>query len=287
MLALLLIPYLVLPMMGLSTALLWTLQKMRFLVISGIAAVIVDIVLGFALIPRFHAVGAAIDNDLSLLTSGIPALWLVGHLLRPSALDLRIILRAIVVAVIGGAAALVPILLLPAIPAFAVALVASMLVSWLAGTRLGILSSEDAEWLSEVLAGRMGAGSGRSSAVSGSRRGPDRPGAPAPPEREQEEEGQQSGPDDRRPPPVGGHRRGCADQDQRAVGRERGRPHVREPGAVERTSQRDPYRPRGRVDHDEARGERAAIDAAPAFGHRPQRPSEAGSVRLQPGADPS
>lgn len=154
-LALLLIPYLVLPMMGLSTALLWTLQKMRFLVISGIAAVIVDIVLGFALIPRFHAVGAAIDNDLSLLTSGIPALWLVGRLLRPTALDLRIIVRAVAVAVVGGVAALIPILLLPAIAAFVVALVASMLVSWVAGTRLGILSSEDAEWLSEILAGRL------------------------------------------------------------------------------------------------------------------------------------
>jgi O-antigen/teichoic acid export membrane protein len=155
-LVLLLIPYLALPMMGLSTALLWTFQRMRFLVISGIAAVIVDIVLGFVLIPRFHAVGAAIDNDLSLLTSGIPSLWLVGHLLRPSQLDVRVIVRATLVAIIAGAVTLVPILLLPAIPAFAVALVASVLVSWVAGTRLGMLGSEDAEWLSEVLAGRLG-----------------------------------------------------------------------------------------------------------------------------------
>jgi O-antigen/teichoic acid export membrane protein len=155
-LALMLVPYLVLPMMGLSTALLWTLQRMRFLVISGTAAVVVDIVLGFVLIPRFHAIGAAIDNDLALLTSGIPALWLVGRLLRPSELDFPIVGRALLVAVIGGVFALAPVLFLPAVPGFVVALVASALATWLAGTRFGMITPEDAEWLSDVLADRLG-----------------------------------------------------------------------------------------------------------------------------------
>lgn len=155
-LALLIVPYVVLPMMGLSTALLWTLQRMRFLVISGIAAVLVDIVLGFVLIPRFHAIGAAVDNDLSLLTSGIPALWLIGHLLRPAQLGARIMVRAALVAIIGGGAAIVPVLLLPALPGFVVGLLASVPLTWLAGTRLGMIEAGDADWLAEALAGRLG-----------------------------------------------------------------------------------------------------------------------------------
>lgn len=155
-LAALLVPYLVLPMMGLSTALLWTLQRMRFLVLSGTAAVLVNVGFAFLLIPRLHALGAAITNDLALLTSGVPCLWLVARLLGPSALDYRIITRACLVAACGGAAALAPILLLPAIPGFVAGLAAAAVVTWFAATRIGVLGHGDAEWLSGVLADRLG-----------------------------------------------------------------------------------------------------------------------------------
>lgn len=155
-LVLLLVPYLMLPMMGLSTALLWTLQRMRFLVVSGTAAVLVNVGFAFLLIPRLHALGAAITNDLALLTSGIPCLWLVARLLGPSAIDYRIIARACLLAACSGAAALAPILLLPAIPGFVAGIGAAAVVTWFAGARIGVLGGEDSEWLSGVLADRLG-----------------------------------------------------------------------------------------------------------------------------------
>ncbi len=152
----LLAPYVVLPMMGLATALLWTLQEMRFLVVTGAAAVVVDIALAFVLIPRLSAVGAAIDNDLALLVSGAPALWLVGRLLTPASIDYAVLGRSLTVAAFTGGATAVPILLLPAIPGLVLAVLGATVVGWWTTTRIGLLGDEDAAWFAEILSSRLG-----------------------------------------------------------------------------------------------------------------------------------
>lgn len=152
----LLIPYVVLPMMGLSDALLWTFGRIRFLVVCGSVATVVDLGATLVLVPRLDAVGAAIASDLAALTAGFPGLWLAWKLMAPASFDLRVLLHNLVVTLACAAATIVPVVLLGGVPGLIVGAVAAAVAVLGLGSRLGVLSAADAVWLDEAVGSRAG-----------------------------------------------------------------------------------------------------------------------------------
>jgi O-antigen/teichoic acid export membrane protein len=152
----LLIPYAILPMSGLSDALLWTFGRIRFIVAWGIAAAVVDLGAALILVPRFDAVGAAIASDLGSLTAGLPALWLSVRLMRPLDLRLGSQARNLLVTVAIGAAAVLPVVFLGGVVGLVVGGVAVLLVGWFVGRGLGLLEPDDAQWLAATIGDRAG-----------------------------------------------------------------------------------------------------------------------------------
>jgi O-antigen/teichoic acid export membrane protein len=155
-LVILLVPYLVLPMMGLSDAMLWTFGRVRFLVYCGIAATLVDIVAALTLVPRYDAIGGAIASDLAALTAGIPGLWLTWRLMAPAVLERRVLLHNLAVTLVCAVTSILPVALIGGVRGLIVgSVLTAMAVAGLA-TRIGILSDGDAAWLDEAVGSRAG-----------------------------------------------------------------------------------------------------------------------------------
>jgi O-antigen/teichoic acid export membrane protein len=155
-LVILLIPYMVLPMMGLSDALLWTFGRIRFLVVCGIAATVVDIVAALILVPRYDAIGGAVASDLAALTAGVPGLWLTWRLMAPAVFDSRVLLHNLAVTLTCAATSILPVVLIGGVRGLIVGgVLTAMAVAGLA-TKIGILSDTDAAWLDEAMGERIG-----------------------------------------------------------------------------------------------------------------------------------
>lgn len=152
----LLVPYLVLPMAGLSDALLWTFGRIRFLVLTGIAATIVDIVAALILVPRFDAIGAGIASDLGALTAGVPALWLVVRLMRPIHLGGRLLRNHLLVTLATGVCAAAPVVLFGGVPGLLVGIPVTAAAVWFLGGHLGLLDPADGAWLDDAAGHRLG-----------------------------------------------------------------------------------------------------------------------------------
>jgi O-antigen/teichoic acid export membrane protein len=152
----LLVPYLVLPMSGLSDALLWTMGKIRFLVLWGATAAIVDIAAALILVPRFDAIGAAVASDLGALTAGLPALWLSMKLMRPIHLHGRTLLNNLIVTVGCAAASILPVVLIGGVTGLVVGAILVAAVGWTLARWLGILEAADADWLVGAVGDRFG-----------------------------------------------------------------------------------------------------------------------------------
>jgi O-antigen/teichoic acid export membrane protein len=98
-------PLLLQPMLRVSEGVLYGLGRVKFIVMAGLVASVVDLGLAFALIPSMDAVGAAIANGAAILVAGIPCLVLAVRLHRPVDLPLGPLVRAVVVALaVAGAA---------------------------------------------------------------------------------------------------------------------------------------------------------------------------------------
>src|SRR4051812_16768977 len=103
-------PLLIQPMLTMSEAILYGLGRPRFIVISGLAACVVDIALALVLVPSLDALGAAIANGASQLVAGVPCLVLAARLEGPVWLLRGPLVRSVVVA-LGVAAAAAAVLL--------------------------------------------------------------------------------------------------------------------------------------------------------------------------------
>ena len=152
----LLVPYLILPMAGLSDALLWTHGRIRFLVTWGAIAAVVDIAAALILVPRFDAIGAAIASDIGALTAGLPALWLSVQLMRPIELHGRSLLPNLIITLGCAAAAILPVVLLGGVPGFVVGVVAVAIIGLGLSRWLGLFDAADAQWLAGAVGGRFG-----------------------------------------------------------------------------------------------------------------------------------
>jgi O-antigen/teichoic acid export membrane protein len=139
-------PVLIQPMLRVSEGILYALERVKFIVITGLVATVVDLALAFLLIPSMDAVGAAIANGAAILVAGVPALVLAVHLHRPVTLPVGPLVRAVVVSLIVAGASWAGLLV-----GTLVAVVAGALAFFVAAFVLRPLSSEDAEWLAGAL----------------------------------------------------------------------------------------------------------------------------------------
>ena len=111
-LVILLAPSILLPIAGMADAVLWILGRIRFLVIWGTIAAVVNIGLAFVLIPLLDAIGAGIVNVVAQLVAGVPALWLAARILAPAGVPSWLVRNSLLTAVGSGVAALIPMLVL-------------------------------------------------------------------------------------------------------------------------------------------------------------------------------
>ncbi|HEY6759982.1 MAG TPA: polysaccharide biosynthesis C-terminal domain-containing protein [Baekduia sp.] len=153
-LVILLAPSILLPIAGMADAVLWILGRIRFLVLWGTAAAVVNIVLALALIPWLDAIGAGIVNVVAQLVAGVPALWLAGRILAPSSVPVWLLRNSIVVAVVCGVAALAPMLLLGGVGGLVAGGALAGVALWLICGALPIVEAGDGAWLHGALGSR-------------------------------------------------------------------------------------------------------------------------------------
>ena len=139
-------PLLLQPMLRVSEGILYGLGRVKFIVIAGLVATVVDLALAFALIPSMDALGAAIANGAAILVAGIPCLALAVHLHRPVDFPVGLVLRTLPVAlaVAGAAWAGLQVGTVLAVVTGTLAFLAAALV-------LRPVPAEDATWLSSGL----------------------------------------------------------------------------------------------------------------------------------------
>ena len=136
-------PLLLQPMLRVSEGILYGLGRVKFIVIAGLVATVVDLGLAFALIPSLDAVGAAIANGAAILVAGIPCLVLAVHLHRPVDFAVAPLLRAVLVALAVAGAAWAGLQI-----GTVLAVVTGTLAFFAAALILRPLAAEDAAWLS-------------------------------------------------------------------------------------------------------------------------------------------
>jgi O-antigen/teichoic acid export membrane protein len=145
-------PLLVQPMLTMSEAILYALERPRFIVKAGLAACVVDVALAFALVPRLDALGAAIANGVSQLVAGVPCLVLAARLHRPLDLAAGPLLRGLglACAVAAAAGAVLLVFGTGAVPTLA-AVVAGVAAFVALGAVVRPLPADDARWLAAAL----------------------------------------------------------------------------------------------------------------------------------------
>lgn len=153
-LVILLAPSILLPIAGMADAVLWILGRIRFLLIWGTIAVVVNIGLALVLIPLLDAIGAGIVNVVAQLVAGVPALWLAARILAPAGVPSWLVRNSLLTAVGSGVAALIPMLLLGGVAGLVCGAALLALTLWLAATRLPLLDAEDGVWLTGAVGGR-------------------------------------------------------------------------------------------------------------------------------------
>jgi O-antigen/teichoic acid export membrane protein len=145
-------PLLVQPMLTMSEAILYALERPRFIIKAGLAACVVDLGLAFALVPHLDALGAAIANGVSQLVAGVPCLVLAVRLHRPLDVATGPLLRGLVLACAVAAAAGAVLLAFGtgAVPTLA-AVVAGVAAFVALGGVVRPLGADDAGWLAGAL----------------------------------------------------------------------------------------------------------------------------------------
>jgi O-antigen/teichoic acid export membrane protein len=144
------------PILTISTALMFGLGQLRVLVLAGLAATVVDLALAALLIPRYDAIGAAISNVCAQLTAGLPVLVAVAQRLRPSDLPLGLVARSVVVSGVSGALAAVLVRTLGGVMGVLAGAAAGAALFWALGARIGMVAERDTRWLAEAGGGRLG-----------------------------------------------------------------------------------------------------------------------------------
>jgi O-antigen/teichoic acid export membrane protein len=148
-------PLLWLPLLSMTQAVLFALGKLRFLVIVGLGATVVNIGLDIVLIPALDAVGAALANAGAQLAAGLPGLLYAARLLGPVDVSVAGVLRSMGTAAAMGGAAYAAAGLLGGVAGIAAGLVVAAVVLVAAARVLRPLTAADAEWVTGLSGHRL------------------------------------------------------------------------------------------------------------------------------------
>ncbi len=152
----LLVPMPLLPLIATSAALLLALGRLRFLVVVGLVATVVNVALAITLIPPYDALGAAFSNVGSQLCAGVPALFLTCRIFSPFDLGWPRIVGALAISLASGLVAAAIIRATGDLAGVCVGLGVGSLLWALAMLALRPLRIEDADWLAAGLGPHIG-----------------------------------------------------------------------------------------------------------------------------------
>jgi O-antigen/teichoic acid export membrane protein len=156
LLVILLLPAPVMVLGTVAAMLLAATERLVFPTVVGSIAAVLNLGLSFVLIPRYDSVGAAVANATAQLVSATPGIFYVQRLLgggdwRPWSLA-----KAAVAAAVGGVLAWICVTLVGGLAGFLIGLAAGAVCFVAIARLLGILSSDDAQWLDRAVGGALG-----------------------------------------------------------------------------------------------------------------------------------
>lgn len=146
----LLAPLPLLPLLSMTQAVLFALGRLRFLILVGLAATVVNVTLDFLLIPAFDAVGAALANASAQVVAGLPGLLYAVRMFGPASIHRGGVARSLGLAAATGGAAFAPAELVGGVPGVVLGLLAGGAMVLVAGGLLRPLSPGDAAWVRDL-----------------------------------------------------------------------------------------------------------------------------------------
>ena len=156
-----------------SNALLHGLGRLRFLLAAGFVGAAVNIGLDFLLIPRWHAIGAALANAGGQLAVSLPVLLYASRVMGPSDVRLGELVPAAFAAAGAGLAGLAAVQFVDGAGGVLLGLAAATLAFAVLARVLRILPAEDAAWLDQAVGRHLGGRVGSASrAIARGRAGP-------------------------------------------------------------------------------------------------------------------
>jgi O-antigen/teichoic acid export membrane protein len=157
----LLAPFPLIALMGLSTSVLEAMGHLRIPFLSGLVAALVNIGLDFALIPRYDATGAAVANATAQVIAGLPPFVYAHRFVGGVRWRVGFVARVVLAAGGGGIAAVGCVIAIGGILGVIAGAVAGLCVFALIAGVTGMLPGEDAAWLDATIGGLLGGRVGR------------------------------------------------------------------------------------------------------------------------------
>jgi O-antigen/teichoic acid export membrane protein len=146
----------IIPLYYLSSALLQGIGRQKATLAANVVASVVNIGCDILLVPRHQALGAAWANVVAQVVAGSFVLAAACRSVAPVRFEVRVVLRAFVASGVGGLSGWAVVSFLPGLPGIVLGLLAAVIALVSVGMVLGILTSDDVEWLSDAIGGGVG-----------------------------------------------------------------------------------------------------------------------------------
>jgi O-antigen/teichoic acid export membrane protein len=170
-LVLMMLTFPVVPLVKSANGLLHGLGRIRFILVAGAFAAVVNVALDVILIPPYEAVGAALANGGAQVAAAVPVLVYSSRILGGVDWQLRFLLRGAFAATGTGLAAWGAVSAVGGGPGVALGLVAGLAALVALAPLVRFLPPGDAAWLAQLAGNRLGGTVGRAIRLCASRRG--------------------------------------------------------------------------------------------------------------------
>jgi O-antigen/teichoic acid export membrane protein len=157
----LLAPFPLFALMGLSNSVLVAMGHLRIPFLSGLVAAAVNIGLAFALVPAYDATGAALASSIAQVTAALPPILYAHRFVRGVHWRAGFVVRVALAAAGGGGVAAGCVIVIGGVPGVLAGALAGLgaFVAIAGATRM--LPRDDAAWLDSTIGGLVGGRVGR------------------------------------------------------------------------------------------------------------------------------
>ena len=145
----------IIPLMTVSTSMLFGIERQWPQVIIGACAAVANIGLDLALIPRYNAIGAAIANTIAQLLGSVPLIIVGNRAIGGIRWHTLALARTALAAAAAGLVALILVTSLGDLMGLMLGLPAAIVTFALLAVSVGMLSKEDATWLETTFGSRL------------------------------------------------------------------------------------------------------------------------------------